>query len=132
MKKPLDESALLTELQQGSVFFQSPSPVEQPASPVAPEPAVAPEPSRSRPSAASPARTTRPTPPSAPAAPTATGQSPDLLAGLADPLLDLAAEALSQANFLFAQDELERLEDLKLTLRREYGLATTKNLIVRC
>ena len=39
---------------------------------------------------------------------------------------------LWKGTFLFTQEELEALEDLKLDLRRKYDLKTTKNELARC
>ena len=44
---------------------------------------------------------------------------------------DLKEEPLYKASYLFTQDELEALEDLKLELRREYDTKVTKNDLIR-
>ncbi|MCL5959433.1 MAG: hypothetical protein M1358_08980 [Chloroflexi bacterium] len=44
---------------------------------------------------------------------------------------DLSEEPLYKASFLFTQEELEALEDLKLELRREYDTKVTKNALIR-
>ena len=45
---------------------------------------------------------------------------------------DLAVKPYRKDSFLFTADEWEALEDLKLTLRRTYGLDATKNDLARC
>jgi hypothetical protein len=44
---------------------------------------------------------------------------------------DLADEALYQASFVFTQEELEALEDLKIELKRELDTKVTKNDLIR-
>jgi hypothetical protein len=44
---------------------------------------------------------------------------------------DLQETPLYKASFLFTQDELEALEDLKIELRRSYDQKVTKNDLIR-
>lgn len=46
--------------------------------------------------------------------------------------LDLSKTPLYKATFLFTQEELDALEDLKLTLRRKYDVKSSKNDLMRC
>ncbi len=43
----------------------------------------------------------------------------------------LEEQPLYKASFLFTEEELEKLEDLKLELRREYDVKVTKNNLIR-
>lgn len=93
----------------------------------APEP-PAPSAKPAPPSKAEPAKTPgEPTPPGAqlghPAAAKATATP--------GPRFDLKEEPLYKASFLFTQEELEGLEDLKLELRRQHDTKVTKNALIR-
>lgn len=92
-----------------------------PSTPPAPKPSEPPksEPIKAVPSpeVSAPKATTSSTAPKPSAAPT--------------PRFDLKEVPLYKASFLYTQEELEALEDLKLELRREYDVKVTKNELIR-
>lgn len=45
---------------------------------------------------------------------------------------DLNSIPLWKGTYLFTEDELDAMEDVKLELRRKFGLKTTKNELARC
>jgi hypothetical protein len=48
------------------------------------------------------------------------------------PPFDLQRTPLWKTTFVFTEEELEALEDLKLELRRRFALKATKNDLIRC
>jgi hypothetical protein len=49
-----------------------------------------------------------------------------------EPQLDINRRPDRQNTYAFTTDELERLEDLKILIRRRYDLGVTKNDLIRC
>jgi hypothetical protein len=134
MKKKLDTSQVANELTGASLFFTSPARVAEPGAPAAPTPEQVQtdrSPSRSddqetgfpgnqetsQPTSQPGNQETRK--PAFPMAPTALS-------------FDINAQPLYKATFLFTQDELEAMEDLKLELRRVFDMKITKNDLARC
>ncbi len=58
--------------------------------------------------------------------------APKVSTSSAKPRFDLAEQPFYKASFLFTQEELEALEDLKLEMRRQYDVKATKNGLIRC
>lgn len=95
----------------------------------------------SPPPTADPVVPTKIEPPKKPAEPAASPAKPSSIASIQKPprattprfdrKLDLKDEPLYKASYLYTQEELEMLEDLKLELRREYDTKVTKNQLIR-
>lgn len=99
------------------LFTSQPTPAPAPPKPERPTPA--PAPAKHAPAS---------TPPVAPSKPAPVAR----LSSLTAPRFDLKEVPLYKASYLFTQEELEALEDLKLELRREHDSRVTKNDLIRC